>query len=63
MAELETILPEMIASYMKNMESQLDLEKIVTENHKWNSFREISQLFFMSKYKINNFQTPIILSG
>ena len=31
MAELEIILPEMIASYMKNMESQLDLEKIVTE--------------------------------
>ena len=31
MAELEIIFPEMIASYMKNMESQLDLEKIVTE--------------------------------
>lgn len=31
MAELEVIFPEMIASYMKNLESQLDLEKIVTE--------------------------------
>ena len=31
MAELEIIFPEMIASYMKNLESQLDLEKIVTE--------------------------------
>lgn len=30
-AELEIIFPEMIASYMKNLESQLDLEKIVTE--------------------------------
>jgi uncharacterized membrane protein YheB (UPF0754 family) len=25
------LFPEMIASYMKNLESQLDLEKIVTE--------------------------------
>lgn len=31
MAELEIIFPEMIASYMNNLESQLDLEKIVTE--------------------------------
>ena len=31
MAELEIIFPEMIANYMKNLESQLDLEKIVTE--------------------------------
>ena len=31
MAELEIIFPEMISSYMKNLESQLDLEKIVTE--------------------------------
>lgn len=31
MAELEVIFPEMIAAYMKNLESQLDLEKIVTE--------------------------------
>ncbi|MEY3059115.1 MAG: hypothetical protein RL000_467 [Bacteroidota bacterium] len=31
MAELDIIFPEMIASYMKNLESQLDLEKIVTE--------------------------------
>jgi uncharacterized membrane protein YheB (UPF0754 family) len=31
MAELEIIFPEMIASYMKNLESQLDLEKIVTQ--------------------------------
>lgn len=31
MKELETIFPELIASYMKNLESQLDLNKIVTE--------------------------------
>lgn len=31
MAELEIIFPEMITTYMKNLESQLDLEKIVTE--------------------------------
>jgi uncharacterized membrane protein YheB (UPF0754 family) len=31
MAELEIIFPEMIAAYMKNLESQLDLEKMVTE--------------------------------
>ncbi len=31
MAELEVIFPEMIAAYMKNLESQLDLEKMVTE--------------------------------
>jgi uncharacterized membrane protein YheB (UPF0754 family) len=31
MAELNVIFPEMIAAYMKNLESQLDLEKIVTE--------------------------------
>jgi uncharacterized membrane protein YheB (UPF0754 family) len=31
MAELEVIFPEMIATYMKNLESQLDLEKMVTE--------------------------------
>jgi uncharacterized membrane protein YheB (UPF0754 family) len=31
MVELEEIFPELIASYMKNLESQLDLEKIVTE--------------------------------
>jgi uncharacterized membrane protein YheB (UPF0754 family) len=29
--ELETIFPELIGSYMKNLESQLDLNKIVTE--------------------------------
>jgi len=29
--ELEEIFPELIASYMKNLESELDLEKIVTE--------------------------------
>ena len=31
MQELESMFPEMIDSYMKNLESQLDLEKIVTE--------------------------------
>ncbi len=31
MKELETMFPEIIGSYMKNIESQLDLEKIVTE--------------------------------
>lgn len=31
MQELESMFPEMIHSYMKNLESQLDLEKIVTE--------------------------------
>jgi uncharacterized membrane protein YheB (UPF0754 family) len=31
MQELESMFPEMINSYMKNLESQLDLEKIVTE--------------------------------
>jgi uncharacterized membrane protein YheB (UPF0754 family) len=31
MDELEEIFPELISSYMKNLESQLDLEKIVTE--------------------------------
>ncbi len=31
MKELEVIFPELIGSYMKNLESQLDLEKIVTE--------------------------------
>lgn len=31
MTELETIFPELIGSYMKNLESQLDLNKIVTE--------------------------------
>ena len=31
MDELEIIFPELIASYMKDLESQLDLEKIVTE--------------------------------
>jgi uncharacterized membrane protein YheB (UPF0754 family) len=31
MQELESMFPEMISSYMKNLESQLDLEKIVTE--------------------------------
>lgn len=31
MEELEGMFPELIGSYMKNLESQLDLEKIVTE--------------------------------
>lgn len=31
MTELKTIFPELIGSYMKNLESQLDLNKIVTE--------------------------------
>ena len=31
MIELETIFPELIGSYMKDLESQLDLNKIVTE--------------------------------
>ena len=31
MQELESMFPELIGSYMKNLESQLDLEKIVTE--------------------------------
>ncbi len=31
MAELEHMFPEMIGSYMKNLESELDLEKIITE--------------------------------
>jgi uncharacterized membrane protein YheB (UPF0754 family) len=31
MTELETIFPELIGSYMKDLESQLDLNKIVTE--------------------------------
>jgi len=31
MQELETMFPEIIGSYMKNIESQLDLEKMVTE--------------------------------
>jgi uncharacterized membrane protein YheB (UPF0754 family) len=31
MNELETIFPEIIASYMKNLESQLDLNQMVTE--------------------------------
>jgi uncharacterized membrane protein YheB (UPF0754 family) len=31
MTELETIFPELIESYMKDLESQLDLNKIVTE--------------------------------
>jgi len=31
MKELETIFPELIGSYMKDLESQLDLNKIVTE--------------------------------
>jgi len=31
MKELETMFPEIIGSYMKNIESQLDLEKMVTE--------------------------------
>ena len=31
MKELETIFPELIGSYMKNLESQLDLNKMVTE--------------------------------
>lgn len=31
MNELEEMFPELIGSYMKNLESQLDLEKIVTE--------------------------------
>ncbi len=31
MQELESMFPEMIHSYMRNLESQLDLEKIVTE--------------------------------
>jgi uncharacterized membrane protein YheB (UPF0754 family) len=31
MKELETMFPEIIGSYMKNIESQLDLEKLVTE--------------------------------
>jgi uncharacterized membrane protein YheB (UPF0754 family) len=31
MAELKTMFPEMISGYMKNLESQLDLEKIVTQ--------------------------------
>ena len=31
MQELESMFPEIIGSYMKNIESQLDLEKIVTE--------------------------------
>ena len=31
MQELESMFPEIIGSYMKNIESQLDLEKMVTE--------------------------------
>jgi uncharacterized membrane protein YheB (UPF0754 family) len=31
MQELESMFPEVIGSYMKNIESQLDLEKMVTE--------------------------------
>ena len=31
MNELETLFPTLIKSYMKNLESQLDLEKIVTD--------------------------------
>ncbi len=31
MQELESMFPEFIGSYMKNIESQLDLEKMVTE--------------------------------
>jgi len=31
MNELESLFPEIIGSYMKNLESQLDLEKMVTE--------------------------------
>jgi len=31
MQELETMFPEIIGSYMKNLESELDLEKMVTE--------------------------------
>ena len=31
MQELESMFPEIIESYMKNIESQLDLEKMVTE--------------------------------
>lgn len=31
MSELETLFPEIIGAYMKNLESQLDFEKIVTE--------------------------------
>ena len=31
MKELETIFPDLIGSYMKDLESQLDLNKIVTE--------------------------------
>lgn len=31
MNELETLFPEIIGAYMKNLESQLDFEKIVTE--------------------------------
>jgi uncharacterized membrane protein YheB (UPF0754 family) len=32
MKELETLFPNMIKSYMKSLESTLDLEKIVTQN-------------------------------
>lgn len=31
MTELETLFPELIKSYMKNLESELDFEKMVTE--------------------------------
>lgn len=31
MTELETLFPELIKSYMKNLESELDLEKMVTD--------------------------------
>jgi uncharacterized membrane protein YheB (UPF0754 family) len=31
MQELETMFPEIIGSYMKQLESDLDLEKMVTE--------------------------------
>ena len=31
MKELEIIFPELIGSYMKNLESQLDLNQMVTE--------------------------------
>jgi uncharacterized membrane protein YheB (UPF0754 family) len=31
MAELESLFPTLMKNYMKNLQSQLDLEKIVTE--------------------------------
>jgi uncharacterized membrane protein YheB (UPF0754 family) len=61
MKELETMFPEIIGSYMKNIESQLDLEKMVTD--KVSSFSSDKMESILNQIMSKEFRFVEIIGG